>query len=389
MRQESCTPYAAVPTLTCTLCLTQDCTLRCKYCYVGRKRAMRMSAATARRGLEISMQEAARSGSGMDVAFFGGEPLLEWELLQECCAYTRQLEQQYELPRPVRFGVTTNGTLLIPERVQYLQENDFLVGLSIDGSPAMHNANRCYADGRGSHAEVARALELLEARPHLRQKLICVVTPSNAHLLDEGVAWLAERYSGNISLNMDYWSDWTDATFEVLREQMQRVGVRVLASWRSGKPIRLLNLEDKIHYHVSGACSPTCRLGEKEITITTDGLFYPCSRLVGSAGAEALCFGNTQSGIDRAKQNYLIATRGNATPKCRVCDWRARCLNGCGCTNYAASGAINQVSPFLCQEQRLLIRTADAMAEALYAEKNAAFLKVFYAQAIPMHVSDK
>lgn len=79
----------------------------------------------------------------------------------------------------VRYGITTNGTLLTPERLAWMASRDFLIGLSIDGSSAMHDTNRCFADGRGSHELVATALQRMAAIPGLRSKVICVVNPAN------------------------------------------------------------------------------------------------------------------------------------------------------------------------------------------------------------------
>ena len=118
--------------LTLTLCLTHDCNLRCRYCYAGRKYAHAMSRETAERGMDIGLAEVVRTERGLDLSFFGGEPLLEWDLLQHCCNYLKQ--QAAEQGVRVRFGITTNGTLLTRKRLEWLAEQDFLVGLSVDGS---------------------------------------------------------------------------------------------------------------------------------------------------------------------------------------------------------------------------------------------------------------
>lgn len=118
--------------LQLTLCLTHDCTLRCRYCYAGRKYAHAMSRETVERGMDIGLAEAVRTERGLDLSFFGGEPLLEWDLLQHCCNYLKQ--QAAEQGVRVRFGITTNGTLLTRKRLEWLAEQDFLVGLSVDGS---------------------------------------------------------------------------------------------------------------------------------------------------------------------------------------------------------------------------------------------------------------
>ena len=100
--------------------------------------------------------------------------------------------------------------------------------------------------------------------------------------------------------------------------------------------------------------------------------------MVGVGDTPEITFGNVYLGIDRAKQAYYIATRGNATPECRLCVLRHRCLNTCGCTNFAGTGHINQVSPFLCNLEKKLIDVADTLAETLYQESNPAFMQRFY-----------
>lgn len=366
--------------ITCTLCLTHDCTLRCKYCYAGRKYRHAMTRETAQKAIDICLAEAKRVGRGLDLSFFGGEPLLEWELLQWCFEY---LESHKEglIVQP-RYGITTNGTLLTPERLEWMAERDFLIGISIDGSPTMHNTNRCYADGQGSHEAVARAVALLDKHPTIRTKAICVVTPNNVQYLAEGVEWLAAHFHKEIGLNIDYWSNWTDEQFDTLSEQYNLVAARVLQSYREGTPIKLSNIEHKILSHIqseeSHADCVKCTIGEREIGVSVDGNFFPCSRLVGIGDEPELNFGNVKDGINRARQEWIIANRGNTTPACKLCELRARCLNSCGCTNHAASGFINQVSPFLCCSEKLFIETADTLAEILYAEQNPHFLERFY-----------
>lgn len=367
--------------ITCTLCLTHDCTLRCNYCYAGRKYRHAMSGETAEKAIDIVFAEARRTGSGADISFFGGEPLLEWELLQWCCDYAQAHAEG--LAVPPRFSITTNGTLLTREKLEWMAERHFLIGLSIDGNPAMHNSNRCYPDGRGSHAEVARALDLLAAHPTAHSQCICVVTPGNVQHLSAGVAWLAAHYKGTIALNIDYWSSWNDTDFDTLSTQYEQVAELVTGSYRAGAPIPLRNIEDKIltHLHSKGGVCLHCRIGEREIAVSADGNFFPCSRLVGDGDSPDMNFGNVHNGIDRAKQQYIIASRGCVTPACLACSLRPRCMNSCGCTNYAASGRLNTVSPFLCCSEKLFIRTADQLAETLYTEQNPAFLARFYSDS--------
>ncbi len=372
-----------LPSLTLTLCLTQDCNLRCRYCYAGRKQRRAMTRETATRAIDIALAEALHNGSSLDLNFFGGEPLLEWELLKVCHAYLSEHADTSRLPAPPRFGLTTNMVLLTEDRLTWLAERDFLLGLSIDGSPAMHNVNRRFASGEGSHSAVLPALAWLNAHPQVRTRNICVVTPSNAPLLAEGVSWLATHYHGAIGLNFDYWSRWSDEQFDILTSACREMMRRIADSYRAGSPIHVENVREKILSHLRSEVSEGepcvhCRIGEREIAVSVDGNFFPCSRLVGEGDAPELNFGNVQEGINRAKQNAIIAARGNRTPECRVCSLRHRCMNSCGCTNRAASGYLDRVSPFLCCMERLVIEEADAMAEQLYAERCPAFMAEFY-----------
>lgn len=104
--------------LQLTLFLTHDCTLRCRYCYAGRKYAHAMSRETAERGMDIGLAEAVRTERGLDLSFFGGEPLLEWDLLQHCCNYLKQ--QAAEQGVRVRLGAwkwqTVSSTILPPKQ---------------------------------------------------------------------------------------------------------------------------------------------------------------------------------------------------------------------------------------------------------------------------------
>lgn len=364
--------------LLLTLCLTHDCTLRCRYCYAGRKYAHAMTRETAEAAIELGLQEAADRSCGLDIAFFGGEPLMEWELLQHCHGYLST--RAAEMSITVRYGITTNGTLLSQDKLEWMAERNYLIGLSLDGSPAMHDTNRRFADGRGSHAAVREALERINSIPTLRSKVICVVNPANHLYLREGVRWLRKHYGGEIGLNFDYWSEWTDEQFDSLTQELEGMVSDLTDTYRNGQPVRLEAIDGKIRSHLyenAGFCNH-CHIGEQEIAVSVDGKLFPCSRMVGVGDEPEITFGDVRSGIDRARQHYYITTRGNATPECRICTLRHRCTNTCGCTNYAGTGTINQVSPFLCNLQQTLIRLADSMAETLYQEKNSAFMNKFY-----------
>ena len=200
-----------------TLCLTHDCTLRCPYCYAGEKRRKAMPWEVAKAAIDrtVAWQLAHYPEKDYVLGFFGGEPLLEWGLLRRADAYAEEAARAAGL----RFGrtVTTNLTLLDREKADWLRARRYKLGLSIDGSAAMHDANRRFPDGRGSHALCLAALPLVEDFPAPRPEIICVVTPATAPLLAEGVRFLHARSALPIAVNPDFTADWDDASRAALR----------------------------------------------------------------------------------------------------------------------------------------------------------------------------
>lgn len=366
-----------IPSIKATLCLTQDCTLRCRYCYAGEKKRCSMGRETAFRGLDLVMDEARRQGAALDVGFFGGEPLLEWELLQACDAYVR--ERAADMVAAPRFSVTTNGTLLTAERAAWLAAHRYWLFLSLDGSPRMHNLNRTYPDGRGSHAAVARALDVVNATPGMNAQLACVVSPNNHRHVTEGVEWMAAHFRGNIILNFDSWSAWSAAELDGVEAQYARCWDMVLESFRAGSPLMLEPFVGRLAAVVRNgfhACDH-CRMGEREICVSVHGNLFPCSRLVGEGDSPELNLGSVETGIDRAKQAWLAAQRERIDPRCLACAARPFCTYWCGCTNYASTHDVARVSGTTCRMERHLVAHAQRVAAILRKEGNAPFMRLF------------
>ena len=366
-----------------TLCLTHDCNLRCGYCYAGRKRAVSMSRKTAFRSIDFGLQQACREGKALgkmteiQIGFFGGEPLLEWTLLQECREYAEAESSRAGIN--LKWTLTTNMTLLTEERVVWLMEKGFHLGLSMDGNAAMHGVWRNYPDGRSSHAECVAALEWFKGREH-RAELICVVNPANVKHLEESVRWMGGACGLDIMLNPDFGAKWTPEALAALSAAYEKVGEEVVRRYRAGNPLTLNVIQSKIGAYVKGGYQTCdmCSLGEREIAVAVSGNIYPCARLVGNDDLENLCMGNVLTGVDREKKLKLAAARGNRNPKCLDCSLRAWCLQWCGCVNYVTSGRTDWVGEFTCFHEKLSIRVADRVAETLWEERNPWFIREFY-----------
>lgn len=371
-----------------TLCLTHDCNLRCGYCYAGRKRPVAMSAETAFRAIGFGLEQAGKEGKALgkqpeiQIGFFGGEPLLEWDLLQKC-RDEAETEAGHAGIR-VKWTLTTNMTLLTEKRVAWLMEKGFHLGLSLDGNEAMHGVWRKYPDGRNSHGDCAASLEWFRGREN-RADMICVVNPLNVGHLADSVRWMGEACGMDIMLNPDFGARWTGDALETLSGAYEEIGKEVVRRYREGRPLTLNVIQSKIAAYVKGgyeACEK-CSLGEREIAVAASGNMYPCARLVGNDDREELRMGHVFTGEDMEKKMKLFAARGNKNPKCLSCRLRPRCLQWCGCVNYVTSGRTDWVGDFTCFHERLSIRVADEVAETLWKERNPWFIREFYSGAIP------
>ena len=362
-----------------TLCLTENCTLRCAYCYAGEKRAVAMPRDTVLAALDFGLSKMVPDAAKFVVGFFGGEPLMEWDLLR----WAHGQAQQKAAAKGVAtaFTITTNLTLLDQEKADWLLAEDFHIGMSLDGCAAAHDAIRAYPNGVGSHADCIRAMRLLAGRG-ASGKIICVVHPRNVALLADSVEWLATEYGFEIALNPDFTARWDSDALAVLAAQYARIGEYYIARFRAGRPARISILDSKIISHTIGGFEDCkkCRMGEREFAVSVRGELYPCSRLVGSENPE-LRMGDVWQGFDSATFSRLLARRGNDNPACAECPVSRRCMNRCACVNFMDSGDIGRVGGFTCFHEKLAIKTADHCAEVLWSERNPAFAKRFFNDA--------
>ncbi len=359
-----------------TLCLTRDCNLRCAYCYAGHKVRESMTEETARRAVDFAVERHAKAKSGepLVLGFFGGEPLLEWNLLMSTDAYAEK--RCAEAGIRLRRTVTTNLTLLTPERAAWLKERDYRVGLSIDGDRPAHDRFRRYADGTSSHADCLRGLDAAAAAG-LDAECILVTDPATVDGLAASVRFLAGRVSLPLSININYHREWSDADGERLERQYRLIADFFVERYRAGRPLHVTWLDAKIKTHLYGGYHECdrCAMGVKELAVSVRGDLFPCCNLVGDGDDPALVLGNIFDGFDAGRLLAFSSRCGNHNPACEGCPVAARCMNWCGCVNYVRSkGDCGWVSPLTCFHEKLCIRLADEAANTLWRERNPAFL---------------
>lgn len=358
-----------------TLSLTHDCNLDCSYCYAGPKRSSSMTMATARKAIDFAFSFPTTK---RQFGFFGGEPLIKWDLLQQSTEYALSVIEGLDVE--CKRTVTTNATLLTKDKVAWLKKNEFWPALSIDGNRAMHDITRPTRGGGSSFDAVMQGLDIaLEVFPDL--EVIVVPDPSNVSHLTDSVKFLAdEKGVERIAINPNFYTEWPQSSLDQWKQAFESIGEYYIERYRAGRALYVNFINGKIVTRLKNgheACD-FCNFGEREIAVAPSGNIYPCERLVADDTNDEMCIGSVFDGFDEEKRSRILEKRGNVNAECMTCAIRTRCMNWCCCINYAMTGAIDSTDGILCFHERTAVSIADHVAEVLYGESNPTFLSLFY-----------
>ncbi len=356
------------------LFLTHACNLHCTYCYNGAPFARAMPQDVMERAVDLAFRE----GAGpVDIAFFGGEPLLAFDSIvaavERCDAASR------DTGRPVRYRMTTNGTLLSGMRADFVVGRRFRVAISLDGPADVHDRARPFAGGSGSHAVVVANLRaLLPRMPDL--PVITVVGPSQAARVRACFDHVTSLGVRRHHLALDYNAAWDDAAVAALAISLGEVADAVADTYRAGRPVSVPILDAKIARHVLHRLVriTRCACGRGQFVVAPSGRMYPCDRMVGADDGTGCVIGHIDTGFDSAARARFLGCHDGTPVRCRTCAIAHRCSFGGSCIRWALTGRIDAFPEGLCRLEEVLIAAADRLAEPLFAEGNATFRRRFY-----------
>jgi uncharacterized protein len=363
-----------------TLHLTTACNMACRYCYSPPKAGGRMSLQTVRQALAFGAELA---GGSCGIVFFGGEPLLERELIAQTMAEARAMTAAGW--GRFHFKITTNGLALDDEFLEFAQREGLLIAMSFDGLREAHDAHRRLPDGRGTFdLLLPRLRRLLEAKPYAN--VIMVVNPDTVAHFAEGVEFLIELGVRYLVVALNFAADWTDRHAEELRRQYLRLGRRYVRWTRQGLKFYLSPFEAKIASHIDLGCydSQRCDLGSRQLSVDPEGWLFPCVQFPRTGRASRWCVGHVGAGLDRAALAARNAEARRRPDACNKCALAGRCLHTCACLNWQATGSVEQVSPMLCTHEQILIPIADRVAGILYRRNDPLFIQKHYNPAYPV-----
>lgn len=370
-------------TISAAFHLTHDCNLRCRYCYTGRKFGAAMTREVAAQGVAFALAEGARGAAHhLEIIFFGGEPLLERDLLLE-------IADRATAGAPpglrVSFKLSTNGVLLTEATLDELLRRRVFVSISLDGDPTVHDEQRPDAAGHGTSARLAAAIDrLLRVNPCAN--VTCVVTPATAGKLDASVPWLHERGFAYLSTALDWSAPWTAADLEVLAGAYRRLGDWYFERTRAGEKFYLSCFDERIRTRTQGPVGrhERCDIGCRQFSIAPSGRLYPCVQFVHEDRDGGFLIGDVYRGFDEERRRALGAASTAPRVECDGCALQPRCSSWCACVNWQSAGALDRPSALVCEHERLLIEIADQTANRLWDRRDPVFLHKQYNPAWPV-----
>jgi uncharacterized protein len=360
------------------LMVTHDCPMRCRYCYGasgpgGWEGAPYLYGATDR-GMSIETAQSgvdflfASSGPRKDLSiiFFGGEPLLAVDLIEELIPHIRHKEKV--TGKTAGLSLSTNGLLLTPKVVEFLTRHRIGCQVSIDGPPEIHDRNRVMADGAGSYANIIKGVKrLLLARPRRTSARATIARgavdlPAIAeHLLNLGFGsvHLEPAIGGASGLRI------TPEDTALIKEQNEELAHFLVKSVRNNRFFNYANLVRYIRQTrvVRDRQAHYCGAGRTYFALSQEGDFYPCHRFV---GMDAYRMGSLAEGMDLSLQRRILDLTVDNRPVCREC-W-ARYLCGGGCWKHAVDAHEDLATPdetVSCELIRHIIECALAVNSEL------------------------
>ena len=358
------------------LCLhiAHDCNLACRYCFAEEgeyhgHRAL-MSYEVGKKALDFLI---AHSGSrrNLEVDFFGGEPLLNWQVVKDLVAYGRRQEKIHN--KNFRFTLTTNGVLLNDEVQEFVNREMANVVLSIDGRKEVHDHMRPFRNGKGSYDLVLpRFRKLADSRNQEKYYVRGTFTRYNRDF-SRDVLHLADLGFRQISVEPVVGTEEEEYALrpEDLPEifaEYDRLAAEMVRRYGTD--------EDFTFFHfmldlTGGPCVAKrlsgCGSGTEYLAVTPWGDLYPCHQFVGE---EKYRMGNVDEGIIRTDlREEFRNCNVYSKEKCRNCFARFYCSGGCAANAYKFHGSINEAYEISCELERKRVECA-IMIQAARAGKD-------------------
>ena len=353
------------------LCLhiAHTCNLNCAYCFASQgkyngERAV-MSFEVGKQALDFLVANSGKRRN-LEVDFFGGEPLMNFDVVKELVAYARSIEKEHN--KNFRFTLTTNGMLINDDVIEFANQEMSNVVLSLDGRKEIHDRYRVDYAGKGSWERIVPKFQkLVEAREGKNYYMRGTFTHENPDFLEDIKTMLDLGFT---ELSMEPVvcapgdpSELTPQDMEIVKDQYEKLAELMLEKDDEGKPFTfyhyMIDLKGGpcIYKRISG-----CGSGTEYMAVTPWGDLYPCHQFVGD---DKYLLGNVWDGVSNtAIQEEFASCNVYARPDCKDCWAKLYCSGGCAANAYHATGSVKGIYKSGCELFRKRMECAIMVAIA-------------------------
>ncbi len=367
-------------TFDLVLMVNHACNLRCAYCYTGAKFWRSMPEQIARRCVERAVASL-ETGGTLELGFFGGEPLLEPELILKTADFAACLACEADLE--LDLSLTTNGTLTCGDAWRVLTMPAMRVTVSHDGLPAVHDKYR--HRGSAGNNPIGSALQVLETMQSLIAagkdvRASMVVRPDTVAWLPDGIAWLRRHGIDHVDPTLDLWTRWTAADAESLLTAV----VRCADLWHEGLPDCSIGWFDQKALRLTRApanSTARCSYGDGQIAVAPSGNLYPCERVIGA----------DENGNPTRLPGHALAdgpfhphpAHGRSAEECATCLIQSQCNTYCRCSNFIRTGDPTRPDGLLCLLDQAVYRETARVLRSLERTSQPPLKKEIYDERLP------
>ncbi len=347
------------------MCLhvAHDCNLRCTYCFASQGdfhgERLLMDEETGRAAFDFLVEHSGKRRN-LEVDFFGGEPLMNFDLVKSLVAYGRSLEEKHD--KHFRFTLTTNGVLLDDEKIAFVNEHMDNVVLSLDGRPEVNDSMRPTTNGKGSYETIIPKFQkLIAGRGNKDYYIRGTFTNKNLDFSKD----LEHYYDlGFRKTSLEPVVTEETRPYALREEHLQQI----LDEYEKMSEVYLrLRREDPnflfFHFMVDlnqGPClvkrAVGCGAGSEYVAITPEGDIYPCHQFVGE---KEFLLGNVKDGtLDNEKREVFRCSNVFTKEECQSCWAKYYCSGGCHANAYYAHGTITKPHELQCAMEKKRLEAA-------------------------------
>ena len=362
----------ASPVKAMCLNIAHDCQLRCKYCFAstgdfGKGRKL-MSFETGKHAIDFLLENSG-DRPNLELDFFGGEPLMNFNVVKQVVEYARSREKEYN--KKFRFTITTNGLLLDDEKIDFINREMSNVVLSIDGRKEVNDYFRVLPNGQGCYDIIMpKYKKLVAGRGDKEYYVRGTFTNKNLDFSNDVFA-LNEAGFDQISVEPVVGDDdiyaLTEKDLPAVFAEYEKLALKLLENEKQGKKFNFFHFMLDLD---QGPCAIKrlrgCGCGNDYVAITPDGDIFPCHQFV---GIDEYKMGNIDEGtFDQEMKNDFAKAHVYSKPDCRECWAKFYCSGGCNANNYQYMGDIRTAHKISCQLEKKRLECAIMMKAVRMAE---------------------